>query len=306
MNLRFLISTICFSPSVFSFSFFPQTNGIFSPKAMTKATSTTSPVFQTRLFSEKEEQKKSVIPKPEKGSEEELMYTLGINLARQLGDIRPLVENGIELTQVAKGLLDAVVGRLNEEEQVALLNERGQELNELITARADKIREGVSQAGDDMLENMSQTEGVETLPSGVRVHILDKPTGAGEGLSPTVASSIKVHYHGTLPDGTTFDSTQGGEPVKFALSQVIPGWREALLTMHEGETAMIGIPSAQAYGKDGSGDGSVPGGCAIFFKVQLIEVLSAGIGGGPSLLGADGMTITKGDSGLLGIDGKPM
>lgn len=72
----------------------------------------------------------------EEGTHEELMYTLGVNLARQLGDVRPLVEDGQELAQLAKGLLDTVIGRLNEEGQRQLLARRGQELNQLITDRA--------------------------------------------------------------------------------------------------------------------------------------------------------------------------
>jgi hypothetical protein len=72
----------------------------------------------------------------EEGSHAELMYTLGVNLARQLGDVRPLVENGEELAQVARGLLDTVIGRFEQEGQRALLARRGAELNELITYRA--------------------------------------------------------------------------------------------------------------------------------------------------------------------------
>jgi hypothetical protein len=72
----------------------------------------------------------------EAGSHEELVYALGVNLARQLGDVRPLVENSAELTCVAKGLLDTVIGRLADEGQRKLLQRRGGELNELITQRA--------------------------------------------------------------------------------------------------------------------------------------------------------------------------
>ena len=70
------------------------------------------------------------------GSQHELMYTLGVNLARQLGDITPLVDSGKELAQVAKGLLDTVVGRLSEDGQRNLLLRRGKDLNTLITERA--------------------------------------------------------------------------------------------------------------------------------------------------------------------------
>jgi hypothetical protein len=72
----------------------------------------------------------------EPGTHDELMYALGVNLARQLGDIRPLVESGEELAQVAKGLLDTVVGRLNDDAQRLLLSSRGQELDDLILTRA--------------------------------------------------------------------------------------------------------------------------------------------------------------------------
>jgi len=75
-------------------------------------------------------------PPFEKGSHDELTYTLGVNLARQLGDVRPLVENGDELACVAKGLLDTVIGRFSEDEQKDLLQRRGSDLNKLITERA--------------------------------------------------------------------------------------------------------------------------------------------------------------------------
>lgn len=252
----------------------------------------------------------------EPGSHEELMYALGVNLARQLGDIKPLVNSGEELTFVAKGLLDAVIGRLSEEGQIILLQQRTADLNNLITERANAIREKIEEAGRAMLLTMSQTEGVKTFGSGVCLHILeDGPEGPGAGVQPTAASTIKVHYHGTLPDGTIFDSTFAGapggpeaeKPVNIAVGAVIPGWKEALLKMHEGETAMIGIPSELAYGEEGSPDGRIPGGAAIFFKVNLLEVLSAGVGGGPTLLAADGSKLKKTEgTTLYGADGNPM
>lgn len=245
------------------------------------------------------------------GSHDELMYALGVNLSRQLGDVRPLVETSEELSLVAKGLLDALVGRFNEEGQIELLGKRQQDLNVLITERANKIRQRIEDSGKEMLKTMSETEGVQTLDSGVCVHILEANS---DGQKPTAASTVKVHYHGTLPDGTVFDSTiikADDEPVKFALGQVIPGWKEGLLKMREGETAMLGIPPEQGYGPNGSPDGRIPGMATIFFKVQLLEVLSAGIGGAPTLVGSDGKKLggdKKGSagSGLLGPDGKPL
>lgn len=102
--------------------------------------STFSPrtLFAAKSDSDNNDDKEPIIHQPptEPGSHSELMYALGVNLARQLGDIRPLVENGEELTLVAKGLLDTVIGRLSEEGQVTLLQRRRNDLNTMITERA--------------------------------------------------------------------------------------------------------------------------------------------------------------------------
>jgi len=171
----------------------------------------------------------------------------------------------------------------------------------------------MEKAGKEMLEEMAKADGAETLPSGVVLHVLEfGPEGKGRGKRPTKASTVKIHYHGTLADGTVFDSTLGGgEPVVFPLGGVIPGWREGVLKMHEGETAMVGIPPEQGYREVWTPDGRIPGGSTLFFKIQLLEVMTASIGGRPELLGADGKKITAGQSGkrgsgLLGADGRPM
>ena len=248
-------------------------------------------------------------PPVEEGTHEELMYALGVNLARQLGDVRPLVENGQELAVLTKGLVDTLIGQLSEEGQKILLGRRGQDLNQLVTERALKIQKRLEQAGREMLDQMKQTEGVKVLDSGVVLHVLEYgPEGEGHGVRPTQASTVKIHYHGTMPDGTVFDSTLGKEPISLPLANALPGWREGVLKMHEGETAMIGIPPEQGYGDRGSPDGRIPAGSTLFFKVQLLEVMSAGIGGGPTLLGVDGQKLKKTSqtSGLLGPDGKPI
>jgi len=169
-----------------------------------------------------------------------------------------------------------------------------------------------------MLEEMAKQDGAIKVDTGVVVHVLEPgPEGPGKGKRPTKASTVKIHYHGTLADGTVFDSTLGkndNEPVVFPLGGVIPGWRDGVLKMHEGETAMVGIPPDQGYGNDGTPDGRIPGGSTLFFKIQLLEIMTASIGGGPELLGADGKKLpSKGEGGsansgggLLGADGRPL
>lgn len=171
----------------------------------------------------------------------------------------------------------------------------------------------MEKAGKEMLEEMSKQDGAIKLDTGVVLHVLEPgPEGFGNGKRPTKASTVKIHYHGTLADGTVFDSTlAGGEPVVFPLGGVIPGWRDGVLKMHEGETAMVGIPPEQAYGEEGTPDGRIPGGSSLFFKIQLIEIMTASIGGSPELFGADGKKLPKKDdsgsgSGLIGADGKPL
>ena len=125
------------------------------------------------------------------------------------------------------------------------------------------LREKLETAGREMLNNMAQTNGARKLENGAVLHVLEQ--GPGGGQRPTASSVVLIHYHGTLPDGTVFDSTMGGEPAKFPLAQVIPGWREGVLNMKTGQTAMLGIPPEQAYGAAGTPDGRIPGGATLFF-----------------------------------------
>jgi len=278
---------------------------------MAPQSASSSPSLQPQLpvFMSTDEESATGDKPVQEGSHDELMYALGVNLARQLGDVRPLVENGKELAVVTKGLVDTVIGQLEEEDQKKLLARRGSDLNELITARAVAIQQRLEKAGKEMLQKMKETEGVQVLDKGVVLHVLEHgPEGPGQGVRPTQASTVKIHYHGTMADGTIFDSTLAGDPVTFPLAGVIPGWRDGVLKMHEGETAMLGIPPDQAYGEKGTPDGRIPPGSTLFFKIQLLEVMSAGIGGGPTLFGADGNKLQKESksAGLLGADGKPM
>jgi hypothetical protein len=106
---------------------------------MAKEEEESASMEESSLKNEKENTTEPTMDRPEvpsAGSSAELLYALGVNLARQLGDVRPLVESGDELAQVAKGMLDAVIGKLTEDGQRDLLTRRGAELNELITERA--------------------------------------------------------------------------------------------------------------------------------------------------------------------------
>lgn len=307
--LIILESAVCFTaspallrPTIITKTSKSNNNGHMTPLPNAQASSARSPISVVSMMVEEDDDgSSSNAVRVEPGTHDELMYALGVNLARQLGDIRPLVQDGEELAQVAKGLLDTVVGRLDDNGQRMLLSSRGKELDELIVSRANALREQLEKRGREMLQNMAETEGVKVLDSGVILHVLeDGPGGPGQGIRATKASVVQIHYHGTLADGTVFDSTLGGDPVNFPLAQVIPGWREGVLAMHEGETAMLGIPPEQGYGPQGTPDGRIPGGSALFFKIQLLKVLTGEIGGS-GLVGPDGKSPLKRNDGGSGL-----
>lgn len=118
-----------------------------------------------------------------------------------------------------------------------------------------------------LLENGKQ-EGVVTTESGLQYKILVK----GEGTEkPTTSNTVKVHYHGTLIDGTVFDSSVNrGEPISFKLNQVIKGWQEGLTYMSPGDKFRLFIPSPLAYGKGGTGP--IPPASTLIFDVELLEI----------------------------------
>ncbi len=109
---------------------------------------------------------------------------------------------------------------------------------------------------------------VYTTPSGLRYMVLKK----GEGKKPLKTDAVKVHYTGTLPNGTVFDSSvERGEPITFPLNGVIPGWTEGLQLMQEGGKTVFYIPSALAYGPNGAGPQIGPN-QDLVFEVELIQV----------------------------------
>lgn len=122
-------------------------------------------------------------------------------------------------------------------------------------------------AGQNFLLENGKNEGVITTESGLQYLVLNK--GERED-KPTATSTVKVHYHGTLIDGTVFDSSvERGEPISFKLNQVIKGWQEGLTYMSPGDKFRLFIPSPLAYGKNGTGP--IPPAATLIFDVELLE-----------------------------------
>lgn len=122
--------------------------------------------------------------------------------------------------------------------------------------------------GQAFLEKNLTDEAVQSTRSGLQYKVLQKGSGSGH---PSATDRVKVHYHGTLIDGTVFDSSvERGEPLSFGLNQVIPGWTEGVQLMVEGEKTRFFIPSHLGYGNRAAG--KIPPGSVLIFDVELLKI----------------------------------
>jgi peptidylprolyl isomerase len=123
--------------------------------------------------------------------------------------------------------------------------------------------------GAEFMESNSTADGVKTTSSGLQYLVLQEGTGAEH---PAATDQVKVHYEGTLLDGTVFDSSvKRGEPISFGLNQVIKGWTEGVQLMVVDEKTRFFIPADLAYGNKGAGS-DIPGGSTLIFEVELLGI----------------------------------
>jgi FKBP-type peptidyl-prolyl cis-trans isomerase FklB len=141
-------------------------------------------------------------------------------------------------------------------------------VNYMQGARSAKAS-GNKKAGEAFLAENKKKPGVVTTASGLQYQVLKE----GNGAKPTVEDQVKVHYHGTLLDGTVFDSSvERGQPITLGLKNVIPGWTEALQLMPVGSKWRLFIPSDLAYGDNPAGP-TIKEGSTLIFDVELLEIV---------------------------------
>jgi FKBP-type peptidyl-prolyl cis-trans isomerase FkpA len=192
--------------------------------------------------------------------QDKTFYALGIAIGNNVKDFNL---TPAELALVTAGLTDASQGK----EPKVDFETYGPKLQALAQQRMTAKATAEKQASGAFLEKMSKEPGATRSASGV-IYI---PVSAGTGASPTADNTVKVHYHGTLRDGTVFDSSvKRGEPISFPLGGVIPCWTEGVQKMKVGGKAKLVCPSDTAYG-DG-GQGPIPGGAALMFEVELLGI----------------------------------
>jgi len=196
--------------------------------------------------------------------ETRVSYGIGRQLGGQLRDNPP---PGVSLEAIVAGLTDAFNGadsRVSE----ADLSASFQVIREVMQAQAAAKAEAAAAAGKQFLADNAKRDGIVTLDSGLQYEALN----TGEGAKPSREDQVRVHYHGTLIDGSVFDSSyQRGQPAEFPVGGVIAGWTEALQLMNAGSKWRLYVPSELAYGAQGVG--SIPPHSTLVFDVELLDVL---------------------------------
>jgi FKBP-type peptidyl-prolyl cis-trans isomerase FkpA len=202
--------------------------------------------------------------------DQKTVYAIGQALSRELA---PFALDESELEVLARGLTDGALGRPSQVDVEAQMPK----IQEFGMARVAKAAEEETKASDAFLATAAAEPGAEKLASG----LVYREVTAGTGESPKASDVVKVHYHGTLRDGTVFDSSvDRGEPVEFPLNGVIPCWTEGVQKMKVGGKSRLVCPSSIAYGERGAPPKIKPG-AALAFDVELIGIGAAQSSGLP-------------------------
>jgi FKBP-type peptidyl-prolyl cis-trans isomerase FkpA len=205
-------------------------------------------------------------PKALATDDEKAVYAMGAMMGREVNArIKPMGLSPAEMEILQRALADATAGRPSEVD----LDVAGQKLlPPFLAARQTKAAIEEKERAKVFQDAAAKEDGAAALPSGLILRSLSP----GKGPSPKATDTVRVHYQGTLIDGTEFDSSvKRGQPVEFALNSVIPCWGESLQRMKVGEKARIVCPSDMAYGDQGRPP-VIPGGATLVFEVELLGI----------------------------------
>ena len=194
-------------------------------------------------------------------------YGIGLNVGNQITDSRDRLDRAAFM----RGVEDALQGNppaVPREEITPALQAFADEIQAAAAADRERLAVENEAAGVAFMEENAGRAGVTTTDSGLQYEVLR----AGDGPRPTGADQVRLHYRGSLIDGTEFDSSYGGQPAEFGVGAVIPGLAEAIQLMPVGSHYQIWIPSDLAYGPQGSGPVIGPN-SVLVFEIELIDII---------------------------------
>lgn len=198
-----------------------------------------------------------------KSEDDKALYAIGYSLAERLG---PFALSAAELEMVKAGLADGVLGRPRKADPRAYM----ERIQQLRTTRAAVVAAAEKKAGDAFLAKAAAAPGAKKTESGIVITTVTPGTGS----SPKATDKVKVHYHGTLTDGSVFDSSvQRGQPATFPLNGVIKCWTEGVQQIKVGGKSRLVCPSELAYGERGAPPRIKPG-ATLIFDVELLEIVA--------------------------------
>jgi FKBP-type peptidyl-prolyl cis-trans isomerase len=201
---------------------------------------------------------------------DKVSYMVGLDVGRSLEQIKDELDLKVFI-QAIETVLQDKPSAMTEEEALEVRQAFMQKLQAKQAAVQQEAATKNLAAGQAFLADNKKKSGVMTTESGLQYQVMTE----GKGAKPALTDTVKVHYVGTLLDGTQFDSSiDRGQPAQFALNGVIPGWTEALQLMPEGSKYTLWIPAELAYGDRGT-PGPIGPNSTLRFEVELLEIVKA-------------------------------
>lgn len=205
-----------------------------------------------------------LVQSPTSSFMDKFSYAIGLGIGQNL---LSMGAKGIAVEDFAQAIKDVLEGN-----RTAISHTEARDIvNKYFAELEDKVNADNIEKGQQFLEENKKRAGVVTLPSGLQYEVINEGT---VGRYAKATDRVECHYEGTLIDGTLFDSSiKRGQPAVFGVSQVIPGWVEALQLMPEGAKWKLYIPGDLAYGAQGAGE-MIPPHSTLIFEVELLKILS--------------------------------
>ncbi|TYT23712.1 FKBP-type peptidyl-prolyl cis-trans isomerase [Luteimonas viscosa] len=206
-----------------------------------------------------------------KTEKEQVSYVIGM----QIGDSLKAAKDEVDLDTVFKAVRSTIDGKepvLTQEEAMQVMQDFSMRMQARQMAEIQESGKKNAAEGEKFLAENAGKPDVQTTASGLQYQVLSE----GSGTKPKAGDTVRVHYKGTLLDGETFDDSYArGEPVEFALAQVVPGWQEGLQLMPVGSKYKLWIPGKLGYGEQGTPGGPIGPNATLVFEVELLDIVNA-------------------------------